>query len=157
MRGNEKVITLLNDALKAELTAISQYFLHAEMNENWGYERISKQIKRNAIDEMKHAEALIERILFLEGMPQMAQLLPLKIGSTVKAQFENDLAAEQGAVAMYNAAANACAAAGDNGSKELFEKLLGDEEGHGDWLETQLGLIEQLGLQNYLAQQLAGE
>jgi len=154
MRGNEKVIALLNDALKAELTAISQYMLHAEMNENWGYERIAKRVKKNSIDEMKHAEALIERILFLEGMPKMAELLPLKIGSTVKAQFENDLAAEQEAVSMYNASANACAAAGDNISKELFEKLLEVEEGHADWLETQLGLIEQLGLENYLAQQL---
>mgnify|MGYP001149791402 FL=1 len=154
MRGNEKVIGLLNDALKAELTAISQYILHAEMNENWGYKRIAKAIKKSSIDEMKHAEALIERILFLEGTPKMAELMPLKIGSTVPAQFENDLAAEREAVAMYNAAANACSAAGDNGSKELFEKLLADEEGHADWLETQLGLIEQVGLQNYLAQQL---
>jgi bacterioferritin len=127
------------------------------MIENWGYGRISKKVKKNAIDEMKHAEALIERILFLEGAPQMSELLPLKIGQTVKVQFENDLAAEQEAVGMYNASANACAAAGDNGSKELFEQLLAVEEGHADWLETQLGLIGQLGLENYLAQQLAAE
>ena len=154
MRGNEKVIALLNEALKAELTAINQYILHAEMNENWGYHKIAKYTKKNSIDEMKHAEELIERILFLEGTPRMSELLPLKIGDTVAAQFKNDLAAELEAIAMYNAAANACAAAGDNGSKELFEKLLADEEGHADWLETQLGQIEQLGLQNYLAQQL---
>lgn len=154
MRGNEKVIALLNDALKAELTAISQYILHAEMSENWGYERISKQVKKTALDEMKHAEALIERILFLEGTPKMSELLPLKIGSTVKAQLENDLASEQGAIALYNAAASVCAAAEDHGSKALFEKLLAYEEGHADWQETQLGLIEQIGLENYLAQQL---
>jgi len=154
MRGNEKVIALLNDALKAELTAISQYILHAEMHENWGYGRLAKQIKKNSIDEMKHAEELIERILFLEGMPKMSELLPLRVGATVEAQLKNDLAAELEAVAMYNAAANACSAAGDNGSKELFDKLLEDEEGHADWQETQLGLIEQLGLQNFLAQQL---
>ncbi len=154
MRGNEKVIALLNDALKAELTAISQYILHAEMNENWGYQRLAKQMKKNSIDEMKHAEELIERILFLEGMPKMSELLPLKIGTTVEVQLKNDLAAELEAVAMYNASANACSAAGDNGSKELFDELLEDEEGHADWQETQLGLIEQVGLQNYLAQQL---
>jgi bacterioferritin len=154
MRGNEKVIALLNAALKEELTAVSQYFLHAEMCGNWGYGRISQRTKKRAIDEMKHAEALIERLLFLEGTPQMAELLPLKVGGSVKPQLENDLAAELAAIAMYNASANACAAAGDNGSKELFEKLLADEEGHADWLETQLGLIEQLGLENYLSQQL---
>jgi bacterioferritin len=157
MRGNEKVIALLNDALKEELTAISQYFLHAEMNENWGYERISKAVKKISVDEMKHAEALIERILFLEGEPRMTELQALKIGSTVKAQFENDLAAETAAVAMYNAAIKVCAEAGDAGTRALFRKLLSDEEGHADYFETQLGLIEQVGLQNYLAQQLAGE
>jgi bacterioferritin len=157
MRGNEKVIALLNEALRSELTAISQYFLHAEMSENWGYERISKHVKKNAIDEMKHAEALIERILFLEGAPKMSELLPLKIGASVKAQLANDLAAEREAVATYNAAANVCAAAGDHGSKALFEKLLADEEGHADWLETQLGLIEQIGLESYLAQQLEAQ
>jgi bacterioferritin len=154
MRGNEKVIALLNAALKEELTAVSQYFLHAEMCENWGYGRIAQRTKKRAIDEMKHAEGLIERLLFLEGAPQMAELAPLKVGGSVKPQLENDLAAEVAAIAMYNASANACAAAGDNGSKELFEKLLADEEGHADWLETQLGLIEQLGLQNYLIEQL---
>jgi len=157
MRGNEKVIALLNEALKEELTAISQYFLHAEMNENWGYVRISKAVKKTSIDEMKHAEALIERILFLEGEPKMTELLPLKIGSTVKAQMENDLAGELAAISMYNAAIKACAEAGDAGTRALFRKLLADEERHADFFETQLGLIEQLGLQNYLAQQLAGE
>jgi bacterioferritin len=154
MRGNEKVIELLNQALKEELTAVSQYFLHAEMNENWGYGRIAKAVKKISIDEMKHAEAIIERILFLEGAPQMSELLPLKIGSTVKEQFENDLAAETAAVAMYNAAIKVCAEAGDGGTRALFRKLLADEEGHADWFETQLGLIQQVGAQNYLAQQL---
>jgi bacterioferritin len=154
MRGNEKVIALLNQALKEELTAINQYFVHAEMNENWGYERLSKHAKKLAIDEMKHAEKVIERILFLDGQPVMSEPPAVKSGSTVKAQMENDLALELGAVAMYNAAIKVCAEVADNGSKELLDKLLADEEGHADYLETQLHLIQEIGLDNYLARQL---
>jgi bacterioferritin len=157
MRGNDQVIALLNQALKEELTAINQYFVHAEMNENWGYERLGKHIKKQSIDEMKHAEKLIERILFLDGIPVVSDAPAVKIGSTVKAQLENDLALELGAVPMYNAAMRSAAEAGDNGSRELFQELLEDEEGHVDWLETQLHMIHELGLDNYLAQQMHEE
>jgi len=154
MRGNEEVIALLNQALKEELTAISQYFIHAEMCENWGYEKLGDYIKKQSIDEMKHAEALVERILFLDGVPQMAEVLKLNIGQNVKQQIENDLKLEIAAVAMYNKAIKQAVAVGDNGSRDLFTKLLMDEEEHVDWLETQLGQITQLGLENYLSQQL---
>ena len=112
MHGNEKVIALLNEALKEELTAISQYFIHAEMCENWGYEKLAKYIKKQSIDEMKHAEVLIERILFLDGAPKMAEVLPLKVGANVKAQLENDLKLELNAIVMYNASAQAAADSG---------------------------------------------
>ena len=154
MHGNEKVIALLNEALKEELTAISQNFIHAEMCENWGYEKLAKYIKKQSIDEMKHAEALIERILFLDGAPKMAEVLPLKVGANVKAQLENDLKLELNAIVMYNASAQAAADSGDNASRELFTKLLKDEEGHADWLETQVGLIKEVGIENYLAQKV---
>jgi bacterioferritin len=154
MRGNEKVIAYLNEALKAELTAISQYFLHAEMCENWGYERLGKHTKKDSIDEMKHAEMLIERILFLDGSPVMSELFPLRIGQDVKAQLENDLAVELEAVPRLNKAIAAAAEAGDNGSRELFERILVDEERHVDWLEAQLHMVREIGLDNYLAQQM---
>jgi bacterioferritin len=154
MRGNEQVIALLNQALKEELTAINQYFIHAEMCENWGYGKLGGLIKKQSIDEMKHAEALIERILFLDGVPRMAEVASLNVGQNVKAQLENDLKLEIGAVAMYNESAKKAAEAGDNGSRELFIRLLKDEEGHADWLETQLARIREMGLENYLAQQM---
>jgi len=154
MRGNQTVIAALNRALKEELTAINQYFMHAEMCENWGYKKLSGFIKKQSIDEMKHAEALVERILFLDGAPQMAELLPLSIGQNVKQQVENDLKLEIGAVAMYNDAIKQAVEAADNGSRDLFLRLLKDEEDHVDWLETQLAQIGQLGLENYLSQQL---
>jgi bacterioferritin len=152
MRGNDKVIALLNDALKTELTAINQYFLHAEMQENWGYDRLSGYVKKQSVDEMKHAEKLIERILFLDGTPKMTELGPIKIGANVKAQFESDLALELDAVPTYNAAIKSCMEAGDAGSKDLFEKLLADEEDHVDWLEAQLHMIHEVGIERYLAQ-----
>ena len=154
MRGNEQVIALLNQALKEELTAINQYFIHAEMCENWGYGKLGGFIKKQSIDEMKHAEALVERILFLDGVPRMAEPMSLNVGQNVKAQLENDLKLEIGAVAMYNESAKKAAEAGDNGSRELFIGLLKDEEGHVDWLETQLSRIQEMGLENYLAQQM---
>jgi bacterioferritin len=155
MRGNETVIACLNEALKAELTAINQYFLHAEMCENWGYKRLASYGKKESIDEMKHAEALIERLLFLEGTPVMTELFPLLIGANVKAQMENDLALELEAVPRLNRAIQAAVEASDNGSRDLFEKILTDEEGHVDWLEAQLHVIQEIGLQNYLAEQMA--
>lgn len=154
MRGDEKVIAALNAALKEELTAINQYFLHTEMCENWGYKKLSGYLKKLSIAEMKHAEALIERILFLDGAPRMAEPMSLNIGQSVKAQIENDLKLEVGAVAMYNASAKLAGDAGDHGSRDLFIKLLKDEEGHADWLETQVGQIKELGAENYLTQQL---
>ena len=154
MRGKVKVIAHLNEALKAELTSISQYFLHAEMCGNWGYHRLGELIKRQSIDEMKHAEELIERILFLEGTPNMGMGLSLKVGSTVKMQLEADLGLELEAVAQYNAAMKTCVEEGDNTSRELFQELLKDEEKHVDFLESQIHLIEEVGLGNYLARQM---
>ncbi|MGH9785805.1 MAG: bacterioferritin [Terriglobia bacterium] len=157
MRGKDKVIAQLQEALRAELTAISQYFIHAEMQENWGYGRLGGLIKKQSIDEMKHAEQVIERILFLDGTPKMGMGLKLAVGANVKAQLEADLALEVEAVAQYNAAIQTCVAEGDNTSRELFEGFLVDEERHIDFLEGQLTVIEQAGLQNYLAQQMNAE
>jgi len=157
MRGNDKVIAYLNEVLKAELTAINQYFLHAEMCENWGYESLAHYTKKESIDEMKHAEKCIERILFLEGTPVMHELFPLRIGQNVKQQFENDLALELEAIPRLNRAIQAAVEAGDNGSRELFEQILVDEEHHVDWLEAQIHMIREMGYENYLAQQLKKE
>ncbi len=157
MRGNQDVIALLGQALTAELTAINQYFLHAEMNQNWGYRRLCETLKKFSITEMKHAEKLIERILFLEGEPDLSTLGQLRIGKTPKEQMQNDLTLELAAVEMYNRASRAAAEAGDNGSRELFEELLEDEEGHVDWLETQLGLIREVGYERYLAEQMGSQ
>ncbi len=154
MKGNAKIIRLLNEVLKAELTAINQYFLHAEMCQNWGYHALGKYTKKEAIDEMRHAEALIERVLFLDSVPNMAALFPLKIGHDVKAQFENDLKLELEAVKRLNRAVKASVEAADNASRELFEKILIDEEEHVDWLEAQLGMIEEMGIGVYLSQQI---
>jgi bacterioferritin len=157
MRGKDKVVARLNEALKAELTAINQYFLHSEMCENWGYHRLGEFIKKQSIDEMKHAEKVIERILFLDGTPNMGMGLPIKVGASVKEQITSDLALEVEAFSMYNAAIQVCVAEGDNTSRELFEMLLKDEERHIDFLEAQLHIIEEAGIQNYLAQQMHEE
>jgi bacterioferritin len=154
MRGKEKVIGQLNDALRSELIAINQYFLHAEMCENWGYTKLSKFIKKQSIDEMKHAEKLIERLLFLEGVPAVGMKLPLQLGENVKAQLESDLKLEHEAFTQYNAAIEVCTQEGDNTSSDLFETLLADEEKHIDFLEAQLHIIKDIGIQNYLAKQM---
>jgi bacterioferritin len=156
MRGNKNVIAALNEALKEELTAVNQYFLHAEMCENWKYERLSKFIKKQSIDEMKHAEKIMERILFLDGTPSM-EPLPVKIGANVKQQLESDLGLEINAVAMYNRDVQIAVEAGDNGSRELFDQLLKDEEEHVDWLEAQLHQIGEIGIERYLAQQVKND
>ena len=153
MKGNPKVLSELNKALKEELTAINQYFLHAEMCENWGYHRLAELIKKQSIGEMKHAEALIERMLFLDGSPSM-QPLEVKIGGTVKAMIESDLALEVGAVKQYNNAVAIATKEGDNGSRDLFVVLLKDEEEHVDFLEAQMQQIKDMGYERYLAQQL---
>jgi bacterioferritin len=154
MKGNAKVIAALQEALHEELTAINQYFLHAEMCENWHYEKLGDFIKKQSIDEMKHAEALIERILFLDSTPNLTQPLQLTVGKNVKAQLESDLALEIGAVALYNRTIQTARDNGDNASRELFERLLKDEEDHVDWLEAQLHQIEEIGYERYLSQQI---
>ena len=157
MTGDPKVLAYLQECLKAELTAINQYFLHAEMMENWGYERLAKITKKESIEEMMHAEKLLHRMLYLDGSPNMSELFTLRIGQTVKEQIENDLALELEAVPRLNKAVAAATAAGDNGSRELFEKILLDEEHHVDYLEAQLYMIKEMGYDNYLAQQLREE
>ncbi|SRR5581483_7026299 len=156
MRGNDQVIAKLNEALREELTAINQYFVHAEMCHNWGYHRLGNYIRKQSIGEMKHAEELLERVIFLDGTPTM-EPLALTIGNDVRVQLQNDLDLELKAVVMYNEAVKVSAAAGDNASRELFERLLKDEEEHVDFLEAQLHQINQLGYERYLAQQIAGE
>jgi bacterioferritin len=157
MQGNPKVIAALNSALKEELTAINQYFLHAEMCENWHYDKLADHIRKESIDEMKHAEALIERILFLDGTPSMTELMQLSVGANVKAQLEADLALEIEAVAMYNRFVRLARDEGDNASRELFERLLRDEEAHVDWLEAQVHQIREMGYERFLSQQIRQE
>ncbi|MDE3165691.1 MAG: bacterioferritin [Acidobacteriota bacterium] len=157
MQGNPKVLALLNEALKEELTAINQYFLHAEMCENWHYSKLGGYIKKQSIDEMKHAEILIERILFLDGTPTMNEVLQLKIGKNVREQLEGDLQLEIDAVKMYNRAVGVCRDEGDNASRELFERLLKDEEEHVDWLEAQVHQMKEIGYERYLSQQIREE
>ena len=153
MKGKPEVLEILAKMLKEELGALNQYILHAEMQENWGYKKLSESVKKQSIGEMKHAEKLIERMLFLEGMPDLNDLPRLNIGKNVKQQLENDLALEKSAVAEYNEAIASSQKAGDHGSAELLRELLGDEEEHVDFLETQLGLIKEVGLENYLMEQ----
>lgn len=157
MKGNDKVIAALNKALQEEFTALSQYFIHAEMCENWKYESLAKRLKIESIMEMKHAEKLIEHILFLEGIPNMVGPTTIKVGKTVKEQLANDLKAELDAVKSYNDAVKLARAEGDNGSAELFLSNLKDEEGHADWLESQLNLIKELGYERYLSKQMGEE
>lgn len=157
MVGNPKVIAALNEALREELMAINQYFLHAEMCENWKYSKLGEYIKKQSIDEMKHAEVLIERILFLDATPNMTEPMQLKVGANVKEQLASDLQLEIDAVAMYNNAIKVSQNEGDNASRELFERLLKDEESHVDWLEAQLHQIEEIGYERYLSQQIRDE
>jgi len=154
MKGDPKVIAFLNQVLKAELTAINQYFLHAEMCENWGYYRLGKLVKKESIEEMVHAEKCIERILFLDGTPNMTDYFKINIGATVEQQFKNDLQLEYDAVKRLNDGIKLCVAQGDNASRELAEKILTDEEHHIDWLEAQLHAIGEMGIGNYLAEQM---
>jgi len=157
MQGNPKVIAALNEALREELTAINQYFLHAEMCENWHYDKLGDYIKKQSIDEMKHAEVLIERILFLDGTPNLTEPMKLTIGRNVREQIESDLHLEVDAVGMYNRAIQTAREEADNASRELFERLLKDEEAHVDWLEAQLYQIGEIGYERYLSQQIGEE
>jgi bacterioferritin len=153
MKGNPKVILELNRALREELTAINQYFLHAEMCENWGYNKLSAYIKKQSIGEMRHAESLIERILFLDGVPSM-EPLKLTVGASVQQVIASDLKLELGAVEQYNAAVKIATELGDNGTRDLLVALLKDEEGHVDWLEAQMHQIKELGYERYLTMQM---
>jgi bacterioferritin len=154
MKGNERVIAVLNELLADELTAINQYMVHSEMCANWRYDKLHKAAEARAITEMKHAEKLIGRILFLEGKPIVSDLKPIHIGGDVKTQHQNDRMSEEGAVAAYNAGIKLAVEVGDNGSRELLESTLKDEEEHLDWLEAQLEQIEQMGIKNYLVEQM---
>ena len=154
MKGDTKIIALLNEVLKAELTAINQYFLHAEMCENWGYYNLNAITRKESIEEMTHAEKLMERILLLDGTPNMSELFKINIGQNVEQQLKNDLELEYTAVKRLNDGIKLCTEKSDNGSRELLEKILVDEEHHIDWLEGQLHAIGEMGIQNYLSQQL---
>jgi bacterioferritin len=154
MRGNDKVLEQLSGALKAELTAINQYFLHAKMCENWGYFRLGAYYRKESIEEMVHAEKLMNRILFLDGTPNMTDIGPIKIGKNVNALLENELELELAAVKHLNGAIKISTDASDNASRALFEEILDDEEEHVDYLEGQLHAIGEMGIENYLAQQL---
>ena len=154
MKGQKAILDKLNDLLSDELTAINQYMVHSEMCDNWGYEKLHKAIEKRAIDEMKHAERLIARILFLEGTPVVSSLKKITIGAEVEGQNKNDWSAEEGAVKSYNEGIKLAVQLADNGTRELFESILKDEEAHIDWLEAQLDKIRQMGIQNYLVEQV---
>jgi len=154
MKGNETVIESLNVLLADELTAISQYMVHSEMCANWGYERLHEAIEKRAIDEMRHAEKLIARILCLEGKPIVSELNVIHIGAEVEAQLKNDWTAEEGAIKAYNDSIQLAVELSDNGTRALLESILTDEEDHIDWLEVQLDQIEQMGIQDYLGEQI---
>lgn len=154
MKGNEKVIATLNFLLADELTAVSQYMVHSEMCANWMYAELAEKIEKRAIEEMKHAEKHIGRILFLEGVPIVSNLNKMAIGPDVETMLKNDEQAESGAIKAYNDAIKQAAELGDNGTREMLEDILGDEEAHIDWIEAQLDQIKQMGIQNYLVEQL---
>ena len=157
MKGNEEILRLLNELLTNELTAINQYFVHAKMCQNWGYDRLAKKLRDESIDEMRHADEVISRILFLEGVPNLARYHSLRIGETVREQLECDLQLEYAAIEFLNRGIGAARAASDNSTEAMMTRILVGEESHTDWIESQLELIRQVGEQNYLAQQLAKE
>ena len=153
MKGDPQVIEALQNVLTAELKAINQYFLHAEMCENWGLAKLAKHMKMDSIEEMKHAEKCMERILYLDGAPNMTKDMAINIGATVPEMFKHDLQLEYEAVAHLNNIIAVAAKAGDNGTRDMFLVILKDEEEHVEFIETQISLLEQIGLQNYLASQ----
>ena len=157
MKGHDQVVTLLNDVLTAELTAVNQYFIHARMCENWGYKRLWKKVREESIGEMRHADRLIERILYLEGVPNLQRLGKVNVGQTVPEQLRLDLEVERTAVSALNAGIEMCRSAGDNGTRDLLEEILKAEEDHIDWIEAELELIKQVGEGHYLAQQIKEE
>jgi bacterioferritin len=157
MKGDPRVIDVLNEVLTGELTAINQYFLHARMCQNWGYAHLGKKIYDESIDEMKHADKLVERVLFLEGLPNLQKLNALTIGTTVVEILESDLLMERGTVTRLNSGIRFSRDVGDNGSEELLTRILVGSEEHVDWLESQLELVRQVGPAHYLAQQIRGD
>jgi len=154
MQGNPQVIDALNRALTIELTAINQYFCQSKMCKNWGFDKLAKKHWEESIGEMKHADKIIERILFLEGVPEIARYDVIRVGSDVKEQLENDLKLEMGGVNHYNAGITLCTQVKDNGTRELMDVILKESEEHVDWLETQLNLIATVGLENYLSEHM---
>jgi bacterioferritin len=154
MKGNEQVIAVLNQVLRKELTGINQYFIHAKMCQNWGYARLYKTLWDESIGEMKHADEIIERILFLEGVPNISAYDKISVGSNVKQQLENDLSLESAALTVLHPGIKTCVEAGDDSSRELLEHIVVDEEKHVDWIESQLHQMNEVGYQNYLAQQI---
>jgi bacterioferritin len=154
MKGNEDVVDLLNDVLSAELTGINQYFIHAMMCANWHYKRLAEHSRKESIEEMKHAQQVIERILYLDGRPNMQKYMKINVGKTVAEQHSFDLLLEKDAVGRLNKGVELCRTKGDNGTRALLEKILVEEEEHVDWLEAQLQQIKDIGIENYLAQQI---
>jgi len=154
MKGNDEVIQVLQDVLSAELTAVNQYFIHARMNENWGYKKLAEHIRKESIEEMMHAQKVIDRILYFDGAPNMSKYMKINVGKDVPEQFRNDLAVEYQAVPRLNKGIEVARAIGDNGTRSLLEAILKEEEEHVDWLEAQLGLIKEIGVENYLARQI---
>ncbi len=154
MKGNPKVIKKLNDLLADELTAINQYMVHSEMCDNWGYGKLHQKIEKRAIDEMKHAEKLIARIIFFDGAPTVSKLNKINIGKDVESQLKDDWTAEQEAIQHYNDAIKLAVECADNGTREILEDILEEEEAHIDWIEAQLDQIKQVSIQNYLVEQV---
>lgn len=157
VKAGKEIIAALNEILEGELTAINQYFLHARMLKNWGYMRLADKVYHESIDEMKHADQLVERILYLDGVPNLQKLGRLRIGENVPEMFASDRAIEEVAIPRLNRIIELCREKGDNGTRHLLEEILVSEEEHLDWIETQQTLIDQLGLQSYLAEQIKGE
>jgi bacterioferritin len=154
VQGDPAVLELLNDVLTSELTSVNQYFVHAKLCEHWGYDRLAEKIRAESIEEMKHVEELADRILYLEGMPNFQRLFSVRVGETVPEQFQLDLETERESITQLNDGIATCVRLGDNGSRELLAGMLVDEEEHADWLETQLEAIRQVGVENYLTEQL---
>ena len=156
MKGNEEVVAVLQDVLCAELTAVNQYFIHARMCDNWGYKRLAEHVRKESIEEMQHAQRVIDRILYFDGAPNMQKYMKINVGKTVPEQFQFDLEVEYQAVPRLNRGVEVARAHGDNGTRALLEEILRDEEEHVDFLEAQLGIIKEIGADNYLAQQIQG-
>ncbi|MBX7184828.1 MAG: bacterioferritin [Vicinamibacteria bacterium] len=154
MKGKDEIIDVLQAVLCAELTAVNQYFIHARMNENWGYKKLAEHIRKESIEEMMHAQKVIDRILYFDGAPNMSKYMKINVGKNVPEQFQNDLEVEYQAVPRLNKGIEVARSLGDNGTRALLEDILREEEEHVDWLEAQLGIIKEIGAEHYLARQL---